>query len=340
MKEKMKSLSIIVPCYNSAAYMERCINSLLTGGEIVEIIIVNDGSKDQTASIADAYQAAFPTIIKVVHQENGGHGQAINSGLAVATGEFVKVVDSDDWVEHNAYRKILTILSEEVEAKEIDMLISNYVYEKENQKNKKIMNYHRFLPIGKTFSWEEVKFPFGKYLMMHSVIYRMDVLKETHLTLPKHSFYVDNLYIFEPLPKVEKMYYLDVDFYRYFIGRDDQSVNESVMISRINQQLTINKKMIGHYSMMEDAQVNTLDYMRRHLEIVTTISSILLIKEGSSESLAKKKELWQFIRQQDTQLYFRLRLGVLGFGLHLPGRLGRKTSIGVYRVAQRIYGFN
>lgn len=336
----MKILSIIVPSYNSEAYMERCINSLLTGGEAVEIIIVNDGSKDGTAKIADAYQEAFPTIIKTVHQENGGHGQAINSGLAVATGQFVKVVDSDDWVELNAYRQILAFLSKNEESKEIDMLISNYVYEKQDQKNKTVMNYHRFLPIGRTFSWDEVKFPFGKYLMMHSVIYRIDVLREAQLELPKHSFYVDNLYIFEPLPKVEKMHYLDVDFYRYFIGRDDQSINETVMISRINQQIAINKKMVDYYATMETAEANTLSYMRRHLEIVTSISSILLIKEGSSESLAKKKELWQFIRRQDPRLYFRLRLGLLGIGLHLPGKLGRKTSVSVYRVAQKIYGFN
>lgn len=320
--------------------MERCINSLLTGGEAVEIIIVNDGSKDRTAEIADMYQENFPTIIKVVHQENGGHGQAINSGLAVATGQFVKVVDSDDWVELNAYRKILSFLQNDSKAIDVDMLISNYVYEKQDQKNKKVMNYHRFLPIETLFSWEEVKFPFGKYLMMHSVIYRTEVLREVQLELPKHSFYVDNLYIFEPLPKVEKMYYLDVDFYRYFIGRDDQSVNESVMISRINQQIKINKLMVDYYATKEATQKNTLSYMRRHLEIVTAISSILLIKEGSSESLTKKKELWAFIRKTDRQLYLKLRLGLLGIGLHLPGKVGRQTSIGVYRVAQRIYGFN
>lgn len=336
----MKTLSIIVPSYNSEAYMERCINSLLTGGEAVEIIIVNDGSKDRTAEIADMYQENFPTIIKAVHQENGGHGQAINSGLAVATGQFVKVVDSDDWVELNAYRKILSFLQKDSKATDVDMLISNYVYEKQDQKNKKVMNYHRFLPIETLFSWEEVKFPFGKYLMMHSVIYRTEVLREVQLELPKHSFYVDNLYIFEPLPKVEKMYYLDVDFYRYFIGRDDQSVNESVMISRINQQIKINKLMVDYYATKEATQKNTLSYMRRHLEIVTAISSILLIKEGSSESLTKKKELWAFIRKTDRQLYLKLRLGLLGIGLHLPGKVGRQTSIGVYRVAQRIYGFN
>ena len=96
----MKILSFAIPCYNSAEYMEKCIKSVLTGGEDVEIIIVDDGSsKDNTAKIADKYAEKFPTIVKAVHQENGGHGQAVNTGLLNATGKYFKVVDSDDWVE-------------------------------------------------------------------------------------------------------------------------------------------------------------------------------------------------------------------------------------------------
>ena len=89
--------------------MEKCIKSVLIGGEDVEVIIVDDGStKDDTAEIADRYAKMYPTIVKAVHQENGGHGQAVNTGLAHATGKFFKVVDSDDWVDTRSYKKILT----------------------------------------------------------------------------------------------------------------------------------------------------------------------------------------------------------------------------------------
>ena len=88
--------------------MEKCIKSVLIGGEDVEVIIVDDGStKDDTAEIADRYAKMYPTIVKAVHQENGGHGQAVNTGLAHATGKFFKVVDSDDWVKEEVYRQIL-----------------------------------------------------------------------------------------------------------------------------------------------------------------------------------------------------------------------------------------
>ena len=94
----MKLLSIAIPCYNSEAYMEKCIESLLKGGEEVEILVVNDGSSDRTAEITDAYAEKYPTIIKAIHQENGGHGEAVNAGIRNATGLYFKVVDSDDWV--------------------------------------------------------------------------------------------------------------------------------------------------------------------------------------------------------------------------------------------------
>ena len=104
----MKLLSIAIPSYNSENYMRNCIESLLPGGEEVEIIIVNDGSKDGTAAIADEYAEKYPTIVKAVHQENGGHGEAVNAGLRAAEGLYYKVVDSDDWVNKEAYLKILS----------------------------------------------------------------------------------------------------------------------------------------------------------------------------------------------------------------------------------------
>ena len=106
----MKLLSIAIPCYNSQDYMEHCIQSLLAGGEDVEILVIDDGSMDATSDIADEYAEKYPTIVKAVHQENGGHGEAVNAGIRNATGLYFKVVDSDDWVDGEAYKKILETL--------------------------------------------------------------------------------------------------------------------------------------------------------------------------------------------------------------------------------------
>ena len=342
----MKLLSIAIPCYNSANYMRKCIESLLLGGEDVEIIIVDDGSaKDNTAEIADEYQTRYPTIVKAVHKENGGHGSAVNAGIDAATGLYFKVVDSDDWVKEEAYRQVLDTLRQLVGgARVLDMLICNYVYEKEGEKRKKVIHYHRTLPKDQMFTWDDCHhFQKGHYILMHSVVFRTKLLKECGIRLPEHTFYVDNLYVFEPLPYVQNMYYLDVNFYRYYIGRDDQSVNEEVMISRIDQQLKVNKLMID-YLVERKAELiknkRRYQYMRNYLEIITTVSSVLLIRSGTEENLEKKKELWKYLKEKDRKLFTWMRSGIMGGTMNLPGRGGREISVKAYKICQRIFKFN
>ena len=341
----MKLLTFTVPCYNSEGYMAKCVDSLLAGGEDVEIIIVDDGSVDATASIADAYAEKYPSIVKAVHKENGGHGSAVNMGLEHAKGLFFKVVDSDDWVKETDYMQILSALRELAGGeKALDMLISNFVYEKEGEKKNKVMRYRHALPENEIFTWKQVRhFHKGQYILMHSVIFRTKLLKECGLELPEHTFYVDNLFVFEPLPFVKNMYYLDVNFYRYYIGREGQSVNETVMISRIDQQIRVNKRMVD-YMVENKAKLKgrrkLRAYMVNYLEIITTVSSIMLIRGETEEHLQKKKELWDYIKQKDRWLYGRLRYGLLGNSMNLPGKGGRKISVEGYRICQRFFKFN
>ena len=339
----MKLLSIAIPCYNSAAYMENCINSLLPGGDDVEILIVDDGSvKDNTAEIADRYEKEYPGICRAIHQENGGHGEAVNAGLRNASGIFFKVVDSDDWVNGPAYEAVLNTLRRFVYGKStLDMLITNFVYEKQGAKHKKVMNYNMALPKNELFTWDDVKvFMAGQYILMHSVIYRTELLRECGLELPKHTFYVDNIFVYEPLPHVRSMYYLDVNFYRYFIGRSDQSVNEQVMIGRIDQQIRVTKLMLGYYDVTKLQNRKLRHYMIRYLEIMMVVSSILAIRSETEENLEKKKELWEHVKKTNPRLYLRLRFGFLGQGMNLPGKSGRTISIAGYKIAQKFFGFN
>ena len=338
----MKLLSIGIPSYNSEGFMRKCIESLLPGGEEVEIIIVNDGSKDGTAAIADEYAAKYPTIVKAVHQENGGHGEAVNAGLRNATGLYYKVVDSDDWVNEEAYLAILKKLAELVKSGEmVDMFISNYVYEKEGKKRKKVMQYRTAFPTDQVFTWDDVKFlHVGQYILMHSVIYRTQMLKDCGLELPKHTFYVDNVYVYHPLPYVKKMYYMDVNFYRYYIGREGQSVQEQIMIGRIDQQIRVNKILIDDCDVWKIKNKKLRNYMLSYLEIMMAVSSILAIKSKQPENLAKKKELWQYLKAKDVRAYKRIRRSIMGNTMNLPGEGGRKISVTAYKIAQMVVGFN
>lgn len=341
-KMKMKLLSIVIPCYNSEGYMRHCIETLLPGGEDVELLIIDDGSSDKTAEIADTYANTYPSIVKAIHQENGGHGEAVNAGIRNASGLYLKVVDSDDWVDANAYAKILQTLKKLTEEDTpIDMLVSNFVYEKEGAHRLTVMHYENVFPEDRIFTWDEFKrFRKGQYILMHSVIYRTELLHDCGLELPKHTFYVDNLFVYLPLMHVKNMYYLDVNFYRYYIGRSDQSVNEKVMIGRIDQQIRVNKLMLDQVDLRKITEFNKRNYMYNYLEIITTVSSVLLIRSGTKENLAKKYELWQYIKKKDLKLYFKLRNGIMGVTMNLPGKFGRKISVTAYKVSQRVVGFN
>ena len=343
----MKLLSIAVPCYNSEGYMENCIRSLLVGGEEVEILIVDDGSSDGTAKIADRLEAEHPGIIRAIHQPNKGHGGAVNTGLENATGLYFKVVDSDDKVRASAYKSILDVLRRfSGDEPALDMLISNFVYNKEDQNRHSVMEYRRCLPAGRVFSWDEAnRFPVGKYILMHSVIFRTQMLRDSGLKLPEHTFYVDNIYVFNPLPYVERMYYLDVNFYYYFIGREDQSVHEDVMIRRLDQQAHVNRIMIDHFTdpacqeMIGDRKT-LRQYMFNYLEIITTVTSVLCLRSGAPEHLQLRDETWEYLRNRDEALWKKMRRRILGRAMNVNRHLPRRAVVALYLLAQRIFSFS
>ncbi|MBQ6248695.1 MAG: glycosyltransferase, partial [Oscillospiraceae bacterium] len=151
----MKLLTVTVPCYNSQDYMEKCIDSLLTGGERVEIIIIDDGSTDRTGEIADRYAESYPSMVRVVHQENGGHGEGINQGLARATGTYFKTVDSDDWLLD--FPRFLDTLEAVERQGGVDLFLTNYYYEHADGKGNRSINFSNALPQGRVFTWDETR---------------------------------------------------------------------------------------------------------------------------------------------------------------------------------------
>lgn len=340
----MKLITFVVPCYNSAEYLERCVETILPGGEEIEIILVNDGSTDKTPAMIDRYAKKYSQIVKAVHQENGGHGDAVMTGLKHAQGKYFKVVDSDDWLKISALKKIIAQLRTfQLKDKKIDLLLNNYVYEHKIDNTSKVMKYTNVLPENEVFNWDDCgKFRVSQYLIMHAVIYRTEVLRESNLFLPKHTFYVDNLFVYQPFPFVDNIYYLNVDFYRYFIGREDQSVNEEVMVERVTQQLKVTEMMLEAYDLdeVEDKSKKLAKYMSNHLAMLVAITSILLFLDGSKESIKLHKKLWKRIKEDYPELYFKIKYKSLLFPSSFKTKLGRKIAIGVYRLTKRIYHFN
>ena len=336
-----KLITFAVPCYNSAAYMDKCVRSLLAGGSDIEIILVDDGStKDDTPAICDRYAQEYPDIVKVIHQENGGHGEGVNQGLRHASGVYYKVVDSDDWLDEEALHTVLNKLREFVgKGHPLDLMIANYVYEHVEDNTRKVMGYSNVFPVGKVFTWKDIgHFHPSQYLLMHSVIYRTEMLRQSGVELPKHTFYVDNIFVYQPLPFVKTLYYMDVDLYRYFIGRADQSVQESVMVGRVDQQVRITKIMIDAHDLhaVKARQPKLGKYMTNYLSMMMTISSIFLMLDGSPEKMGVKAALWEYLKAKDGKLYRKMKYAALS----AVGNLPKGIAIPGYRLAQKIYKFN
>ena len=339
----MKYLSFIIPCYNSSSYMKKCINSILPLGNDVEILIIDDGSnKDNTFEVAKNYELKYPKICKAIYKENGGHGDALNVGIKLATGLFIKIVDSDDWIDTNAGIKLLdSIKYQESKKSNVDLFITNYMYDKVGVKHKKIMEYKIALPRNRVITWDRIRFfPPGSYMLMHSFCYRTEVLRRSKLNLPKHTFYVDNIYAYKPLLYVDKIYYLDIVLYHYFIGRDDQSVNESVMISRLDQQYKVTRIMLYEVDLELVKYKKLYNYMINYMSIIMTVTSVFSLLSKDEKWLDEKDRLWGELKKKNKKLYNELMYSFLGLGVNIPGKIGKKIIIGGYKLSRHLYGFN
>lgn len=314
----MKYITFVVPCYNSASYREKCIDSLLPGGEDVEILIVNDGSSDETGKIADEYRKRYPTIVRAIHKLNGGHGSGVNIGIEQAKGVYLKVVDSDDWVDKDAYKEYLSCIKEHVDkGDKIDLIFTNYVYENVAKKQNYVTSYKRQFPANKIFNWKETKrFRPDDIIRMHSFTYSIDVLRKTNTKLLEKTFYVDNIYTYQPLVAVEKRYYLPVNLYRYFIGRSDQSVNLANRVKRYDQQLRVRRYISLLYTKEELKRLEKKQYRYRiHLLAILSYSTRAFIyccpsqekdiayKSYRSEFKKKNRALYRYIKYH-TSVYF------------------------------------
>lgn len=304
----MKLISFAVPSYNSQNYLRHCVDTLLSGGEDVEILIVNDGSKDDTAIIADEYAAKYPTIVRAIHKENGGHGSGVNRGREEATGLYYKVVDSDDWVNEEALKTLLdTIKTHMAENTLPDLYITNFIYDHVYDNTRFVRRWNRQFPVNSFCTWKDVGSFYGsQVLLMHSLMYKTELLRKSETILPEHTFYVDNYFAYRPLPLMQKIYYLDVNLYHYFIGRDDQSVNIKNFTKRYDQQLRVMRYMVDSYSYAEICEMEApLRRYMLHCLSAIMMNTMMFCCAGGSEParIAAHDELWEHIRQQDPDLY-------------------------------------
>lgn len=333
-------LSIVVPAYDAADYLDRALAPLARFDARIEVIVVNDGSRDATGSIADAYAARRPDVFRVIHQANRGHGGAIMTGLGDARGLYLKVLDADDWFDPAALATLLSTIERLEPAGGVDAILTNYVHERAGRKTKRT-RYRSVMPAGRTFGWDEVaRFGRRQYLMMHAIVYRTSLVRRSGLDLPEHTFYVDNLFVTVPLALTRRLHYIDVDLYRYFIGRVDQSVNDAVMVRRVDQQVRVNRLVLRALPDPGTVPDGLYGYLMHHVEVLCGITCAILARAGTQAHLAERRALWTDIKRETPWAYARLRRGIIGTSANLPGPVGRRMTNITYSVARRVVGFS
>ena len=336
----MKLLTVTVPCYNSQDYMRHCIESLLPGGERVEILIIDDGSKDDTGRIADEYAEKYPTIVRVIHQENGGHGEGINQGLRHAAGTYFKVVDSDDWLSDD-FPAFLDLL-EQCEARGgVDLAVTNYYYVHSDGIGDRSINYSSVLPEGRVFTWADTRpFRIHQMLTIHSCTFRTENMRKWGCELPKHTFYEDNLMVYLTLPHTRRMVYMNADLYRYAIGRPNQSVQRTVMMKRYHHQILVTERCFTSCHLDDIQEPRLKRYMRHELFVMFGIAILFTRLNRTVETDAALERMWETCMAFDPKWggYFRNR-SPLRF-ICLPGRFGQNVSGLVYKLANKVVRFN
>ena len=334
----MKLITFAIPSYNSENYLAHAVNTILSGGEAVEILIVDDGSTDGTARIADAFAAKYPTIVRAIHKPNGGHGSGVNRGLREAQGLYYKVVDSDDWVDEKALRELLlTIQGHLDKGLGAELYITNLIYDHLADGTQFVRGWKQHLPENRFCTWKDAKSFYGaQVMMMHSLLYKTQMLRESGMVLPEHTFYVDNIYAYQPLPHMKRIFYLNVNLYHYFIGRDDQSVNINNFTKRYDQQIRVMKLLLEayRYDTIMSMEKGLQRYMLHYLSALMVTTMMFCCSGGDDpQRQTAYAAMWDWLKDTDPKLWGYLRHKALpALTVWMPWKLRGSVMLTGYKI--------
>lgn len=261
MHEHNKILSIVIPAYNISKYMDECLPYILNIRNLkkVEILIINDGSTDDTLNIASIYQKKFSDAVKVIDKENGGHGSVLNRGIEEATGKYFKVIDGDDWVKTNNLDRLIG----ELENTDADLVVNTNIIH--NIKNgKEVITNMPSVNFGNAISFEEYGKKWNKLVPIHCITYKTSLLKENSIKFQENCFYEDIEYDLYPMQYVENVKVLDYPVYVYRVGNANQSVNKKNIVRNAEMMKTILWNLINYYQSLEKIE----EYKRKYIEDV------------------------------------------------------------------------
>ena len=240
----MKYLSIIIPSYNTESFIDKNMKTFIDERLFndVEIILVNDGSKDNTAKKAAEYEALYPGFVRFIDKENGGHGSVINRGIKEATGRYYKVIDADDWVDTDN----LVLLVERLKVSNVDLVLNPYI--KIHQVTNETKTCSVFPPdmVEKNISFEDFQNR-GIGLALHSITIKTSILRDNGISLTEKCFYEDFQYTLYPVPYIKTVMLLNFPVYYYLVGQKSQSVSAISGLKNMGMYIKVFKDSVKYY---------------------------------------------------------------------------------------------
>lgn len=291
----MKLLSFIIPAYNSENFLKKCVDSMLVPDclDQLEIIIVNDGSTDKTRAIGQDYADRYPHVVRLICQENRGHGGALNTGCAAAQGKYLKVIDADDWVNTESLPAFLAAL----ESCESDVVLTHY--HTVDISTEKIKSWKSFpsvfgapCTLGQIMdSWR----CFDQTLTFHGITYRSDFYREFGEDLREKCFYEDHEYATFPCCWAKSILPLDLFLYEYRIGDVHQSVAAANQLKRLSHVDAVLEQMAEKYRPLPESPGKRYAAMKIQGLLISYLTTTLLVdpdkKDGRRNARQEMEKL-------------------------------------------------
>ncbi len=285
-----KILSVIVPAYNVEKYLEKCLKSFedVHALQDMEILVVNDGSTDKTAEIAEKFCRKYPSQYILYNKENGGHGSAINHAVIHAQGKYLKVVDADDWVDTAELSGFIRLLDK----LEVDIVANDFCCIQDGtgkvleRRHAAKNDYH----YGKSWSFAEAVNE--AVVPIHSMTVKTEIVKNNPTLLDEHCFYEDMEFVLYPIPYCQMIYYDKAAIYQYRLGRNGQSVDIKVMQKRRDQHMRVIKSLLSYYKKHYEIQEFKREYLERGISDIIDNQYQIYLSMGKQDGI--KEELKKF----------------------------------------------
>ena len=240
----MKILTIIIPTYNMERYLRKCLDSLIVSEENMrrlEVLVVNDGSKDSSLAIGHEYEAKYPQTFRVIDKENGNYGSCVNRGLKEATGKYVKVLDADDYFDATVFDEFIYFLQD----KDVDLIISDFSVVDESGNCLSKVTYD--LPLSRLFGLKDIPTGMNPLLIHHCITYKRDVFARFAYKQTEGISYTDDEWVFKPMMWVENVLYFPKTLYFYLRGREGQTFDPEIVERTLEQRIMVAKEMITFF---------------------------------------------------------------------------------------------